>query len=174
MIGAGRGGAPIFPLHPRDHTQLLPRKIRALGLYTALSSKLSSGLLRIVPSLTEAGWEGTNAARRALSNGIAWEAVEGDQEEMRVTERFGRPDDLSILFVRSDPDESFERVVRNIQGVEVIDLEDLQVWHVLKYKWCVMEREVVEALTAMEMGLESIEGFEDDLDLESAAPAVAA
>jgi large subunit ribosomal protein L4 len=90
--------------------------------------------------------------------------VEGGQEEMKVTERFGKPDGMSILFIRSGEDETFERVIRNIQGVEVMNLEDVQVYHILKYKWCVMEKEAVEALTAMEMGLEAFEGLELEED----------
>lgn len=81
---------------------------------------------------------------------------------MQVTERFGKPDGLSILFIRSGEDEGFERCLRNIQGVDVMNLEDVQVYHVLKYKWCVMEREAVEALSAMEMGLEML--GEEDVD----------
>lgn len=111
--------------------------------------------MRIVPSLTEAGWEGTNVARRALSNDITWTPVEGGQEEMKVVERFGKPSELSILFVRAGYDEKFERVMRNIEGVEVLDIEDVQVWHLLKYRWCVMERDVVEILS----------GGEEDLDV---------
>lgn len=79
---------------------------------------------------------------------------------MKVTERFGKPDEMSILFIRSGEDEMFERVTRNIQGIEVMNLEDVQVYHILKYKWCVMEKEAVEALSAMEMGLEAFEGLE--------------
>jgi large subunit ribosomal protein L4 len=112
--------------------------------------------MRIVPSLTEAGWEGTNVARRALSNDITWTPVEGGQEEMKVVERFGKPSELSILFIRAGYDEKFERVIRNIEGVEVLDIEDVQVWHLLKYRWCVMERDVVEILSGgeEEVGME--------------------
>lgn len=117
-----------------------------------------------MPSFAEAGWEGTNAARRALSNDLKWAAVEGNEEELQVTERFGKPDNLSILFIRSGQDEVFDRCLRNIQGVDVLNLEDIQVYHVLKYKWCIMEREAVEALSAMEMGLEMLEG--EDVGVE--------
>ena len=104
--------------------------------------------MRVVPNLSEAGWEGTNIARRALSNDITWTPVAGEdgQEEMNVKERFGKPSELSILFVRAGYNEEFERVVRNIEGVEVLDIEDVQVWHLLKYRWCVMERDVVDVL----------------------------
>lgn len=143
-------------------------------MYTALSSKLASGLFRVVPSFAEPGWEGTNAVRRGLANDVSWTVVEGGQEEMHVTERFGKPDGLSILFIRSGQDEVFERIVRNIQGIEVLNLEDVQVYHILKYKWCVMEQEAVEALSAMEMGLEAFEGLEleEGLSESAAAPIV--
>jgi len=114
--------------------------------------------LRVVPSLTEAGWEGTNVARRALSNDITWTPVEGGQEEMKVIDRFGKPSELSILFIRAGYDDKFERIVRNIQGVEVLDIEDVQVWHLLKYRWCVMERDVVDILS----------GGEEDIGMEMA------
>jgi len=74
---------------------------------------------------------------------------------MKVVERFGKPSELSILFIRAGYDEKFERVIRNIEGVEVLDIEDVQVWHLLKYRWCVMERDVVEILSGgEEVGME--------------------
>jgi large subunit ribosomal protein L4 len=126
--------------------------------------------MRIVPSLTEAGWEGTNVARRALSNDITWTPIEGGEEEMKVVERFGKPSELSILFIRAGYDEKFERVIRNIEGVELLDIEDVQVWHLLKYRWCVMERDVVEILSGgeEEVGMEMA-----DLDMASAGEELA-
>jgi large subunit ribosomal protein L4 len=126
--------------------------------------------MRIVPSLTEAGWEGTNVARRALSNDITWTPIEGGEEEMMVVERFGKPSELSILFIRAGYDEKFERVIRNIEGVEVLDIEDVQVWHLLKYRWCVMERDVVEILSGgeEEVGMEMA-----DLDMANAGEELA-
>jgi large subunit ribosomal protein L4 len=126
--------------------------------------------MRIVPSLTEAGWEGTNVARRALSNDITWTPIEGGEEEMKVVERFGKPSELSILFIRAGYDEKFERVIRNIEGVEVLDIEDVQVWHLLKYRWCIMERDVVEILSGgeEEVGMEM-----SDLDMANAGEELA-
>lgn len=53
-----RGGATIFGPLPRDHGYKLPKKIRALALKTALSSKVASGELLIVENL-EAGTKKT-------------------------------------------------------------------------------------------------------------------
>jgi large subunit ribosomal protein L4 len=66
---------------------------------------------------------------------------------MQVSERFGKPSELSILFIRAEYDEKFERIMRNIEGVEVLDIEEVQVWHLLKYKWCVLEKDVVDVLS---------------------------
>lgn len=128
----------------------MPRKVRALGLATALSSKLSSGHLRVVEDLNEAEWAGTAEARRALCD---------DQ-----VSRFGTPRDISVLFIHtSDRSENFYRAVRNIEGVEVLSLEEVQVWHVLKYQWTVLESSVVQALEPEESG-EDAEGFEEFSD----------
>ena len=167
-LTTGRGGAPIHALNPRDHTQLLPRKVRALGLATALSSKLSSGHLRIVRDLNEAEWLGTAEARRALC----------DNE----VSRFGTPSDVSVLFVHPtvspfDPEsaeklarlENFQRAVRNMDGIEVMSLDEVQVWHVLKYQWTVLESSVVEALEPaedVEAEEEGEEEYGEDAEVE--------
>lgn len=89
---------------------------------------------------------------------------------MKVVERFGKPSEISILFIRAGYDEKFERVMRNIEGVEVLDIEDVQVWHLLKYRWCVMERDVVEILS----GGEEEAGMEmTDLDMSNAGEQLA-
>ena len=41
-----RGGGVVFGPHPRDHAIDLPKKVRALGLKCALSSKAVDGKLR--------------------------------------------------------------------------------------------------------------------------------
>jgi large subunit ribosomal protein L4 len=192
---SGRGGAPIFPLHPRDHAQLLPRKVRSLGLRTALSSKLSSGLLRVVQDLSEAGWEGTNEARRALcdeypesqseSDSESWSdltedalGASSDSELTSITRRFGTPRDLSVLFLHAPaytPEdirriEQLSRAVRNLSGVDVVSTDEVTVWHVLKYQWTVMEGSAVDALVGEdeEVGMEWAERVERVEDGEAA------
>lgn len=95
---------------------------------TALSSKLSSGLLRVVRNLNEGKWAGTNAALRALGDGYLAlapkkvspvpaveeatatvedgsdaaavpEAAEEEKAERLFVQRFGPRDNLSILFI---------------------------------------------------------------------------
>jgi large subunit ribosomal protein L4 len=58
--------------------------------------------------------------------------------------------------------------VRNIEGVEVLSLEEVQVWHVLKYQWTVLESSVVQALEPEESGedAEGSEEFSDEAEVE--------
>ncbi|ODN84636.1 50S ribosomal protein L4 [Cryptococcus amylolentus CBS 6039] len=80
--GTRRGGAPIHPIAPKNWAQSLPRKVNELGLKIALSSKLQSGLLRVVQDLGEGGWSGTREARKALANGVEWPRSESGLEQV--------------------------------------------------------------------------------------------
>ncbi|OXH37803.1 50S ribosomal protein L4 [Cryptococcus neoformans] len=84
--GTRRGGAPIHPIFPKNWAQALPRKVRELGMRVALSSKLQTGLLRVVPNLNEAGWKGTNEARRALADGPVLPEVEDSEVQATKTD----------------------------------------------------------------------------------------
>lgn len=55
----------------------------------ALSSKLKAGLLRVVPNLNEAGWKGTNEAKRALADALTFPEVE--DSEMQATKTNTEP-----------------------------------------------------------------------------------
>lgn len=208
---AGRGGAPAFPLHNRDHAQKINRKVRVLGLRIALSTKLRTGLLRVVQDLDEANWQGTGEAQRALCNGrgvvapasveavetvvpeeteaaaaVAEEALAAEAETAEASEaaveevvrRFGTAKDVSILFVHAPiftPEQEeriahFERVTRNIPGIELMSTDDLTVWHMLKYEWLVMDTAAVDAVSSPEW----LEAEEDEWMGDLAAEAVGA
>jgi large subunit ribosomal protein L4 len=158
-------------------------------LRTALSSKLSSGLLRVVQDLSEAGWEGTNEARRALCDEYpdseSWSesneasaSSESDSSLVEVIRRFGTSKDLSILFLHAPaytPEdilriEKFSRTIRNLPGVDVVSTDEVTVWHVLKYQWTVMEGSAVDALVGEdgEEGMDWAEGAEGTEDAEAA------
>ena len=159
---AGRGGGTIHGPHPRDFTQLLPRKVRQLGLHVALSSKLSSGLLRIVNDLGEAQWTKTRHAVAALADDKAGERdslYEADEQDSSFSSserqvRFGHPEDLSILFIAGPPgtEKEFDdligmvRCVTNVPKVEVVPVEEVEAYEVLRRKWVVMDVRALEWL----------------------------
>lgn len=160
--GAGtlRGGAPIFPLENRDWSQKLPVKVQELGLRTALSAKLRDGFMRIVPDLNEGQWPGTNAAIRALGDGL----VDGEW-----VHRFGPRPDLSILFIHAptkdiDQAAEFWRVVRNHPGIDMMATDEVAVYDLLKYRWVVLEAPAVEAFAGNPFAGLEFGGLEEEID----------
>jgi hypothetical protein len=162
---------------PRDYAQLLPRKVRALAMRIALSSKLNMGLLRVVEDLNEAHWPGTSAASRALcSTKETADQVQNEDEFIHgrpgVT-RFGMPKKLSVLFVHSPLKPAADvwavaRVLRNIPGVEVMSTDEVEVYHILKYKWLVLEGEAVDMMSTKKgMGSVATNGENEWEDLET-------
>lgn len=182
--GTRRGGGTIHGPHPRDFAQSLPRKVQQLGLHVALSSKLNSGLLRVVQDFRDTNWINTRDARIALSDRSAASLKLGDSADKGMLEeeeeadasavapppapapsaltpssltKFGPSSDLSILFVYGpdisrDPraitelDERMYRKVRNIPGIDVLDVEDLAAYEVLRRKWTVLDASAIEFL----------------------------
>ncbi|ORX39948.1 ribosomal protein L4/L1 family-domain-containing protein [Kockovaella imperatae] len=140
-----RGGAHAFPKRNRNYTQLLPRKIRAMGMRIALTMKLEMGLLRCVKNLNEGGWTKTKEAMMALHGSASSETSIGFDS--------GKADSkaLSILFVyphtkpASDV-KSFALPLRNVPGVEIMSTDEVQVYHILKHRWLVLEAGAVDIL----------------------------
>lgn len=76
-----------------------------------------------------------------------------DDPRLSLLQRFGPKSKLSILFVHppSKSPESlwpFARVIRNIPGVEILSTDEIEVYHVLKYRWLVMEGSAIDAVAS--------------------------
>ncbi|KAJ9105476.1 hypothetical protein QFC21_001847 [Naganishia friedmannii] len=191
--GTRRGGGTIHGPHPRDFALSLPRKVQHLGLHVALSSKLQTGLLRIVKDYGEAAWTGTRTASLALSDdtlaafnarkdsskGMLEETLEAAESTANAAEatvpsleKFGPTGDLSITFVHGPAAdiatlERIDRCLRNIPGIDVLPVEDLAAYEVLRRKWTVLDVSAVEWLGAragQAQLLEVEEGAEAEAD----------
>ncbi len=175
---------------PRDFAQKLPRKVQQLGLHVALSCRLRSGLLRLVPALDEPRWTTTRQASQALLDSRAGQALaqaasdfeevlpEADEQgdvgalEGAASEavadtgitRFGTRKTLSVLFVHhpAAPLADFYRTTRNLQGIDVVPVDELAAYDVLRRKWTVMDTASLEWL-AERAG--DVPGAEEMLDL---------
>ena len=85
------------------------------------------------------------------------ESLENDEEieyakgEWINVDRFGPSDELSILFLHSPlkPAQAiwdFALPLRNIPGVEIMSTDEVEVYHILKYRWLVMEGDAVDTM----------------------------
>lgn len=121
--------------------------------------------------LGEGNWSGTGEAVKLL-RGKSVDLVERVEEDAALFEgETAAPEadespaapneaghftdkSLSILFIAGPPSVSssyastlnFHRCVRNIQGIDVIPVEELEAYEVLKRKWVVMDTAAVEWL----------------------------
>ncbi len=121
-----RGGAIIFGPTPRSHAFALNKKVRALGLKTALSDKQREGKLVVIDSA-------------ALPDGKS-KALSAKMKEMGWT---------SALFIDGQQvDEGFARAAANIKHVDVLPSQGANVYDILRRDVLVLTRAAVEQLQA--------------------------
>ena len=118
-----RGGGVAHGPTPRDHSFDLPKKVRALALKHALSSKAKSGDLVVVDDLASEGKTGA-LAKSFKGAGLA-----------------------NALMIGGDAiDEGFGRAARNIPGIDVLPVQGINVYDILRRDKLVLSRAAVDAL----------------------------
>ncbi|MBR4806816.1 MAG: 50S ribosomal protein L4 [Alphaproteobacteria bacterium] len=119
-----RGGGVVHGPVVRDHSIDLPKKIRALGLKMALSSKAKEGALVVIDS------EKVSAAKTAT-----------------VAKQLKKLNIVSALFVGADTlDENFKKSAANINNVDVLPTVGLNVLDILKHEKLVLTADAVKAI----------------------------
>lgn len=121
-----RGGAVIFGPHPRDHGYDLPKKVRRLGLKTALSAKQAEGKLIVLK-----------------------DAKLGDAKTGSLAKQFDKLGWKSVLIIDGpEVDENFARASANLQNVDVLPQQGANVYDILRRETLVLTTSAVEALEA--------------------------
>ena len=119
-----RGGGVVHGPVVRDHSIDLPKKIRALGLKMALSSKVKEESLVVVDS------EKLTAAKTAT-----------------LAKQLKKLNLDSALFVGADVvDENFKKSVANIKNIDVLPTVGLNVLDILKHEKLVLTADAVKAI----------------------------
>jgi large subunit ribosomal protein L4 len=121
-----RGGAVIFGPVVRSHAFSLPKKVRRLGLKTALSAKLGEGKLVIIDAAHAA--EPKTKALRARLDALGWGSV--------------------LIIDGPAVDENFARAARNLPSVDVLPQQGANVYDILRRDTLVLTRAAVEHLEA--------------------------
>ena len=120
FVGGGRAHGP----HPHSHAHSLPKKVRAMAMKHALSSKVIDDSIIIVDALEGEKTKDVSARLKAL--GISNALVIGGEKL----------------------DENFARAARNIPNIDVLPLAGLNVYDVMRRKTLVLTREAVEGVNA--------------------------
>jgi len=120
-----RGGAVIFGPVVRSHEFDLQKKVRRLGLKTALSAKQAEGKLVV---LEEARLDDAKTkALRARFDALGW---------------------ASVLIIDGAVNESFARAARNLPRVDVLPEQGANVYDILRRDTLVLTRAAVQQLEA--------------------------
>lgn len=121
-----RGGAKSFGPTPRSHAHDLTKKFRALGLRHALSAKVKADELVII--------EDTKSGDAKTKGLIAQFAKLG----------LGK----ALIIDGSEVNEQFGRAARNIPQVNVLPVQGINVYDILRSEKLVLTKAAVEALEA--------------------------
>jgi len=120
FIGGGRAFGPI----PRDHGFSLPKKVRKLGLKSALSAKQASGKIIVLD---------------------AAELKDGKTKELRAKlEKLGLTNALFLDGV--EVNQNFLRAVQNIPNIDVLPTQGANVYDILRRDTLVLTKAAVAQL----------------------------
>ena len=119
-----RGGGRAFGPTPRDHAFDLPKKVRALALKHALSAKQASDAIIIVDDL---------AVKDAKTS-----KLRGQLSKLGLE---------NALFIGgAELDKNFALAARNIPNMDVLPIQGINVYDILRRKKLVLSKSAVEAL----------------------------
>jgi large subunit ribosomal protein L4 len=121
-----RGGGRAFGPVVRSHAHDLPKKVRALALRHALSAKAKDGGIVVVDALS---------AKEAKTKALA--------------AQFGKLGLANALIIGGDTiEENFGRAARNIPNIDVLPVQGINVYDILRRHTLVLTKAAVEALEA--------------------------
>ncbi len=120
FVGGGRAFGPI----PRDHGFRLPKKVRALGLKTALSAKARDKQLIVLDNTDLKAPKTTDLVKKLKKLGVT-----------------------SALFVDgAEVNENFKQALSNIPLVDVLPSQGINVYDILRREVLVLTRAAVKNL----------------------------
>jgi large subunit ribosomal protein L4 len=121
-----RGGGRAFGPTPRSHDTGLPKKVRALALKHALSAKAKDGGIVVLDKV-------------AVENG----------KTKTLSERFDKLEIINALIIDgAEIDANFRLAVRNIPDIDVLPVQGINVYDILRRNKLVLTRAALDALEA--------------------------
>jgi len=119
-----RGGGKAFGPKPRSHAIDLPKKVRALALRHALSAKAKAGELVVLD-----------------------QAVTADGKTKQLKDQLGKLGLTNALFIDgSELDVGFARAARNIPNIDVLPVQGINVYDILRRRKLVLTKAAIAAL----------------------------
>ncbi|MBU1209659.1 MAG: 50S ribosomal protein L4 [Alphaproteobacteria bacterium] len=119
-----RGGGKALGPKPRSHAIDLPKKVRALALRHALSAKAKAGDIIVLDK-----------------------ASSDDGKTAALRDAFGKLELMNALIIDgASLDAAFVRAARNIPNIDVLPVQGLNVYDILRRKKLVLTKAALEAI----------------------------
>ncbi|MFM7077130.1 MAG: 50S ribosomal protein L4 [Planctomycetaceae bacterium] len=125
--GTRRGGGHIFAKRPRDFGFRMPRKALQTATRMALASRIADDEVRLVDSLALSAPKTATVAKFLGALGLG---------------------DHTVLVAPEKHDDSLWKSARNIDGVSVAPVGDLNAWTILRPRRIVMTTAAIDAFRA--------------------------
>ncbi|WP_342642001.1 50S ribosomal protein L4 [Rhodoligotrophos ferricapiens] len=123
-VGVFRGGGKAFGPVSRDHAIDLPKKVRALALKHALSAKAKAEELIVLD-----------------------QAVASEAKTKALKDAFGKLGlENALIIGGTEIDPNFGLAARNLPGIDVLPVQGINVYDVLRCKQLVLTKAAIEAL----------------------------
>jgi large subunit ribosomal protein L4 len=121
-----RGGGRSFGPTPRSHAIGLPKKVRALALKHALSAKAKDGGIIVLD--------------KAAVNESKTKVLQSQLEKLGLTN--------ALIIDGAEVDVGFRLAARNIPNIDVLPVQGINVYDILRRHTLVLTKAAVEALEA--------------------------
>jgi large subunit ribosomal protein L4 len=121
-----RGGGKAFGPKPRSHAIELPKKVRALALRHALSAKAKAGEVLVLDKASSADGK-TKGLKQAF-------------DKLALTN--------ALIIDGTEIEAGFAKAARNIPNVDVLPVQGINVYDILRRKRLVLTKAALEALEA--------------------------
>jgi large subunit ribosomal protein L4 len=121
-----RGGGKAFGPKPRSHAVGLTKKVRALALRHALSAKAKAGEIVVLDTATSVSGK------------------TGDMRQLFSKLKF----DNALIIDGAVLDVPFTRAARNLPNIDVLPVQGINVYDILRRKKLVLTKAAVQALEA--------------------------
>ena len=125
--GTRRGGGHIFAKRPRDFGWRMPRKALQQAARMALASRIADDEVKLIDSLA------VSEPKTAV--------VAGMLKKLGLGEK-------TVLFAPEKHDAAFWKSARNIDGVSVSPVAELNAWSILRPRSILMTRAAIDAFRA--------------------------
>ncbi|MCB1521293.1 MAG: 50S ribosomal protein L4 [Hyphomicrobiaceae bacterium] len=133
-----RGGGKAFGPKPRSHAIDMPKKVRALALRHALSAKAKAGEIVVLDKAT-------------LDDGKT-RVLRGQFEKLSL--------DNALIIDGAEIEIGFARAARNLPNIDVLPVQGINVYDILRRKKLVLTKAAIAALEARFAGAKTGQGAE--------------